>query len=84
MNGERQVDNGRQRAAEEALRRVARESHGVADSGLGGVVDSTRRHFGAADVDPADPIEVWGTRIGRGLALIAIGLLLWHLIATYG
>ena len=30
-----------------------------------------------------DAIEVWGRRIGRGLALLACLFLAWHLIATY-
>jgi hypothetical protein len=38
------------------------------------------RHFSAADADTADPIEVWGRRIGRVLgavAFIAFGLYLY-------
>ena len=35
-------------------------------------------HFMARDVDPSDRIEVWGTRIGRILSLIAlIALVIW-------
>jgi hypothetical protein len=41
------------------------------------------RHFSAADADVADPIEIWGRRIGRTLgavAFIAFGL---YLYVTY-
>ncbi|MCY6383203.1 hypothetical protein [Hoeflea prorocentri] len=35
-------------------------------------------HFMAKDVDPSDKIEVWGTRIGRILSLIAlVALVIW-------
>jgi len=30
-----------------------------------------------------DPIEVWGRRIGRGLAVVAILVLAYYLFATY-
>lgn len=77
-------DDERRRQSDEALARVARESTTIGDSALGGVAADVKRHFAAADVGPADPIEVWGTRIGRGLALVAVALLIWHLLATYG
>ncbi|CDX49860.1 conserved hypothetical protein [Mesorhizobium plurifarium] len=36
-----------------------------------------------ADADRADPIEYWGTRIGRTLGfVIAIGLLVWLVYAA--
>ncbi|MEP3828458.1 MAG: hypothetical protein ABJM47_10215 [Lentilitoribacter sp.] len=35
-------------------------------------------HFSADDVDADDPVELWGTRIARGLSLIAfIALAIW-------
>ena len=37
-----------------------------------------RDHVAAADADRTDPIEVWGTRIGRILGLLlALGLMVW-------
>ena len=37
-----------------------------------------RDHFAAKDADKSDRAEVWGTRIARGLALVAfIGLVFW-------
>jgi hypothetical protein len=41
----------------------------------------TRDHLTAADADPADPIEYWGTRIGRVIGLVVtIGLIVWLVI----
>jgi hypothetical protein len=31
-----------------------------------------------------DPVEVWGRRIGRGLGLVAVGVLAWMLGAQLG
>ncbi len=40
--------------------------------------DGLRRHFSATDADQTDSAELWGTRIGRGLAAIAfVALVLW-------
>ncbi|HET7414030.1 MAG TPA: hypothetical protein VFJ18_15360 [Pararhizobium sp.] len=67
--------------AEEARRELQRLGHG---SGLFSTPMLKRRahslgaHFTGKDADAGDRIEVWGTRIGRGLGLIAfIGLLVW-------
>ncbi|MEO4043880.1 hypothetical protein AAFN47_19960 [Hoeflea sp. CAU 1731] len=39
---------------------------------------SVRGHFTASDADQTDPIEVWGTRIGRWLAVVVfIALAIW-------
>lgn len=35
-------------------------------------------HFGAKDTDPRDATEVWATRIGRTLSLIAFVGLAWY------
>ena len=35
-------------------------------------IERTKKHLSAADADQADSIEVWGTRIGRALALLLI------------
>jgi hypothetical protein len=54
------------------------------EGGLGGaslvsrVAKGARDHVTAAETDRSDPIEVWGTRIGRTLGLVfALGLLIW-------
>ncbi len=45
---------------------------------------SVKGHFMAEDADQSDPIEVWGSRIGRGLSLIALILLLFWLVNFLG
>jgi hypothetical protein len=61
------------------LERVERERSSVLGSSLGRAV----RHFAAADADPADRVELWGRRVGRGLSLLGVValalLLLWQL-----
>jgi hypothetical protein len=41
------------------------------------------KHLGAADAPKHDPIEVWGTRIGRGLGVIFFIGLLIYMAVTY-
>jgi hypothetical protein len=53
------------------LRRVREETEpqtGALASRLGAGLG---RHVAGTDADPADPVELWGTRIGRGLGLLA-------------
>lgn len=63
-----------ERESRRILERVAREAE------AGGIVQRTTRraqdHLAAADVDPTDKIEQWGTRIGRLIAaLVSIGVI---------
>lgn len=65
------------------LNRVTAESDTIGTSAAARMATKIENRFKASDVDPNDPIEVWGTRIGRGLGLIfAIGLAL-YLFKTY-
>jgi ferric-dicitrate binding protein FerR (iron transport regulator) len=41
------------------------------------------RHFSAADADATDPIELWGRRIGRALAVFAFIAFCIYLYVTY-
>ena len=64
--------------AERALRRVDMEAESLGSSTLARTANRAKDHLGASDVNPDDPIEVWGTRIGRiGGAIFAIILVLW-------
>lgn len=68
----------RDRQAEKARRDLARlsEEGGLfATPTLKAKTRSVHGHFTAADADQSDAIEVWGTRIGRGLAAVAFVLL---------
>ncbi|UCI08504.1 hypothetical protein [Mesorhizobium sp. B1-1-8] len=60
------------------LERVSRETTPGSASFIARAARGARDHVSAADADRSDPIEIWGTRIGRTLGLIAaIGLLAW-------
>ena len=64
------------------LERVARETT-PGGTFVTRAAKDARDHMSAADADRSDPIEVWGTRIGRTLGLIiAIGLLAWLVYAA--
>lgn len=71
-------DDDRAAKARRELEKLSQEG------GLSGVprlkdrAGSVRDHFAAADADQSDRIEVVGTRIARGLALVAfIALAAW-------
>jgi hypothetical protein len=75
-------EEDRKREAERLIDRAARDS-GVPGAGLTRTAHRVGRHFAAADAEAGDPAELWGTRIGRGLALIfLVGLIVW-LAKTY-
>ena len=72
-----------QKEALRALDRVEAESETVAGSTFVRMAKRAQDHFGAADREEQDNIEIWGTRIGRAAALVfAIGLLI-YLAVTY-
>lgn len=78
----KQKDERRDEALK-ALDRVSAESETVAGSSFVRMAERAKDHMSAADKDDDDQIEVWGTRIGRGLGLcFAIGLVI-YLFATY-
>ncbi|RWL39449.1 hypothetical protein EN852_019410 [Mesorhizobium sp. M2E.F.Ca.ET.209.01.1.1] len=64
------------------LERVQQETSPGA-SFIARAAKDARDRVTAADTDRADPIEYWGTRIGRTLGfVIAIGLLAWLVYAA--
>lgn len=65
------------------LDRLAQEGGLSASPALRNKATSVRDHFTAADADPADPIEIWGTRIARALALVGFILLAVWLYFRY-
>ncbi|MBL8573307.1 MAG: hypothetical protein JNM13_06485 [Hyphomicrobiaceae bacterium] len=73
----------RAREAAALLDRVNRDAETVGASSLVRVAEATRDHFAARDASDSDPIELWGRRIGRALALILVAVLLFQLVATY-
>ncbi|UVK42403.1 hypothetical protein BPNPMPFG_004077 [Mesorhizobium sp. AR07] len=60
------------------LERIARETDPAGNSFVARSAKGVRDHVTAADADRADPIEIWGTRIGRTLGLLlTLGLMVW-------
>lgn len=65
------------------LERVGRESD--ANSLLDRSMERLRGHLAADDTDRDDPIELWGTRIGRLLAFAVCGVLIvWLFLYAIG
>lgn len=69
---------GPQRPHEEAgvaesraiLQRIRQETEPQVGAGTMGMMNGIAGHFAARDADPADRVEVLGTRIGRLLGLV--------------
>lgn len=87
MGRREDIEAERRRQADEALAGAVRDGEVIGSSTLARAVnvgvERTRAHFGGADADPADAVEIWGRRIGRGLALVAVAALVVHLYLTY-
>jgi len=65
---------------DEIMARAERESGTFASSALGRATD----HLAGKDAPPDDPIELWGRRIGRGLAVVAAIWLVAWLVGWFG
>lgn len=66
------------RQSKRALDRLGEEGGLSATPAMKSAANSVRDHFAAKDADKTDRIEVWGTRIARGLAVLAfVGLVVW-------
>ncbi len=76
-------DEQRRREAEDALKRVERDSETFGTSTFARVARQTKDHFSATDGDHDDPIERWGTIIGRSAGLVFAIALVIYLIVTY-
>lgn len=83
MNRGREIEEERRRQSEEALRRVARDTESIGDGATRSTLGRVTGHFAAGDAVPEDRVDVWGKRIGRILALVAVIALLVHLLRTY-
>ncbi|WP_294645748.1 hypothetical protein [uncultured Aureimonas sp.] len=65
-------DRARQQEAEAILRRVRQETEPQTGAAAESMARGLRRHFWVGDADPADRMEVVGTRIGRLAGLVAV------------
>ena len=75
------------REARRDLERLAEQGEVIGTSSMArsarASLERAGKHLGGADAPADDPIEVWGTRIGRGLGvLFFIGLLI-YMAVTY-
>lgn len=71
-------DDDTVRQAKRSLDRLGEEGGLSATPAMKSAANSVRDHFAARDADRDDRIELWGTRIARGLALVAFaGLMVW-------
>ncbi|MBX9619737.1 MAG: hypothetical protein K2X10_11365 [Hyphomicrobiales bacterium] len=69
-----------QAKAKDALEELARPGVSPLGSSLADAANRTRDHFGAADADQDDRIEVWGKRVARIAALGFVIWLIWSLL----
>lgn len=85
-------DDERAREARDALARVQRDSETLGTSSAARAAGAGAKriadHFAARDAQDAhgaaDPVEIWGRRIGRGLSLIGVIVLTWLLGGQLG
>ncbi|MGE0230764.1 MAG: hypothetical protein AB7O39_07055 [Flavobacteriaceae bacterium] len=73
----------REEEARASLGRLAAETETIGTSQLARRGDRARDHFIAPDSEDEDATEIWGKRIARGLALVALIALVIHLFRTY-
>lgn len=69
-------DKSRSQESEAILKRLHQETEPQTGAIVTGMAHGARRHFLAGDADPADRVEVVGTRIGRLAGLGAFVVLL--------
>jgi len=75
-------DDARRRAADEALRRVKRESAPIGASLVARQGPVAPENGDANGDETDDAVERWGKRIGRGLGGVAIVVLIWQIART--
>ncbi|RCW84266.1 hypothetical protein [Phyllobacterium bourgognense] len=76
--------DGKHHSDTESRRIIERINRESASQGTT-IVERTKDHFSAGDADSADPIEVWGTRIGRFLGLLVlIAMIIWVISSIVG
>ena len=84
MNRREEQDEERRREAQRTLDRAGRDSETVGASSFARVARRTRDHFAASDKHAEhDPVEIWGSRVGRAAGLVFAVALVIYLAATY-
>ena len=80
---QRRTDEERRREADRILDRTSGESELLGTSSLARAARRLERHMAAGDADQSDRIEIWGTRVGRALAVVFVVALLILMAGTY-
>ena len=78
--GREPIETPEQREARRILDRVNTDTESFGTSSLARSALRARDHFAGADADQDDAVEVWGRRIGRIAALVAVAFLLMWLV----
>ena len=74
----RQTDEESRNESRRILDRVGQQSENA-------MLHRMRRHVAADDAKQDDPIEVWGTRIGRLIAMtVLVAMILWLILYVFG
>ena len=76
-------DDRHEKTAAEArrdLERLKDQSEVVGTSAMARAAKKARDHYGASDAPENDPAEIWGRRIARVLATVAVLFLIWWLV----
>lgn len=69
--------------SERILNRISRETDGGSTL-FERTAKRARDHVSAADADGQDPIELWGTRIGRVLGPVLLAVAVVYLFFRFG
>ncbi len=63
--------------ARKDLQRIGDQSEVIGTSSFARIANRARDHFTGADARQDDAVEIWGRRVGRGLAVIFVIVLVW-------
>lgn len=80
---QQKTDAARKRESERIINRIANESEQVGTSSMARTANKVRDHFLGEEMPEADPVEIWGKRIARGLAVVAFVALVISIYTNY-
>lgn len=87
MTDRKTQDDKVTREAQRDLERITASSEVLGTSALRRAAEHTKDHFAARDAQGPDGTddwaELWGRRIGRGLSLVGVVVLIIYLWVTY-
>lgn len=83
MSGNSDKNRDQEAEARRILDRVNQESETIGASSMRRVAEHVKGHTHAKDDEAEDWAELWGARIGRGLGLVFVLVLVVHLAMTY-